>query len=159
MRNFSPEEKNQSRDVTEKLHTLMANQDVVQLNQILRNPKFKHLISPQLQNEILAMLRTANMEKVRRDIGNGNIGAVTEEVSSRLHEVKKGYGDIFQRLAEELNKPEALVEDRTTIMQLQAEVSEAESMVNALLSSINAVSDMPPETLPQTRETGTNFVQ
>jgi hypothetical protein len=149
IKNLSPEEKETSRKLEEKLRTLMQSQDVVELNQMLHNPHLKRFISQQLQREIMAELRAISMDKVHGHIRDGNMGAVTEEMADRLQEVNKGYGDIFQRLAEELNKPEALSEDRSTIAQLQNEVEEAETMANQLLSSINnlpqTVQDMPPE--------------
>lgn len=155
MKNFSPEEKETSRKLEDKLHTLMQSQDVVQLNQMLRDPNLKRFISQQLQREIMAELRAINMDKVHGHIRDGNMGAVTEEMAGRLQEVKQGYGDIFQRLAEELNKSEVIGEDRSVIAQLQNEVEEAETMVDQLLSSINnlpkTVQDEPPE--PEQSET------
>lgn len=149
MKNLSPEEKETSRKLEDKLHTLMQSQDVVQLNQMLRDPNLKRFISQQLQREIMAELRAINMDKVHGHIRDGNMGAVTEEMAGRLQEVKKGYGDIFQRLAEELNKSEAIGEDRSVIAQLKNEVEEAETMVDQLLSNINnlpkTVQDAPPE--------------
>lgn len=148
---LSPEDQETSKNLEEQLQELLKKWDVVRLNEILRDPSLKQFISGQMQNEILGELRSISMDKVRGHIRDGNMGAVTEEMSGRLHEVKKWYGDIFQRLAEELNKPEVLSEDRTTIAQLQSEVEEAESMVDQLLSSINSVintprvENMPPE--------------
>lgn len=155
LQNLSPEEQETSKNLEEQLHDLLKKWDVVRLNEILRDPALKQFISGQLQNEIFAELRSISMDKVRGHIRDGNMGAVTEEMSGRLNEVKKWYGDIFQRLAEELNKPEVLTEDRETIAQLQSEVEEAETMVNQLLSSINTVQakeNMPPS-LKRAKET------
>lgn len=148
---LSPEEQETSQNLENQLHELLKKGDVVRLNEILRDPNLKQFINGQLQKEIFAQLRSISMDKVRGHIRDGNMGAVTEEMSSRLVDVKKWYGDIFQRLAEELNQPEVLSEDRETIAQLQSEVQEAETMVDQLLSSINTVTkaprvkDMPPE--------------
>ena len=158
MKKLSPDDQEKSRNLEEKLHTLMKSQDVVQLNQMLRDPNLKQFISQQLQREIFAELRKIDMTKVRGHIRDGNMGAVTEEMSGRLHEVKKGYGDIFQQLTKELEKPNVLIDDRETIEDLMTEVEEAETMVDQLLSSISnlpqAVRDNPPET--QQRETQPN---
>lgn len=152
---LSPEDQETSKNLEEQLHDLLKKWDVIRLNEILRDPALKQFISGQLQNEIFAELRSISMDKVRGHIRDGNMGAVTEEMSGRLNEVKKWYGDIFQRLAEELNKPEVLTEDRETITQLQSEVEEAETMVDQLLSSINTVQvkeNMPPS-LKRAKET------
>lgn len=141
MESLSPEDQKTSRDLEQQLHELLKKWDVIRLNEILRDPNLKQFISGQLQNEIFSELRSISMEKVRWHIRDGNMGAVTEEMSGRLHEVKKWYGDIFQKLAEELNKPEVLSEDRNIIAQLQGEVEEAEGMVDRLLSSINKVAN------------------
>jgi hypothetical protein len=158
MNSLSPRDREKSHKIEEKLHTLIKSQDVVQLNEMLRDPNLKQFISQQLQREIFAELRSINMDKVHGNIRDGNTGAVTEEISGRLHEVKKGYGDIFQQLAKELEKPNVLIDDRETIEDLMNEVEEAETMVDQLLSSISnlpqAVRDNPPET--QQREVQPN---
>lgn len=149
MESLSPEDQQTSRNLEKQLHELLKKWDIVRLNEILHDPALKQFISGQLQNEIFSELRSISMDKVRSHIRDGNMGAVTEEMSGRLHEVKKWYGDIFQKLAEELNKPEALSEDRNIIAQLQHEVEEAEGMVDRLLSSINKVANFPQvETTP-----------
>lgn len=161
---LSPEEQETSQNIEDQLHELLKKWDVVRLNEILRDPNLKQFISGQLQNEIFSELRSISMDKVRGHVRDGNMWAVKEEMSGRLVDVKKWYGDIFQRLAEELNKPEVLSEDRATIAQLQGEVEEAETMVDQLLSSINSMSsaskrkeNTPPPPLQDNQSDWNNF--
>lgn len=141
MRDMSTEEKKKVQEVQTDIQNLMQDNDIIKLNEKLRDPALKGLISDKLRREINDKLRAANKEKVRWYINAGNMGAVTDEMAAQLHEVKGWYHELFQRIDTELVQPEALTEDRDTLLSLRDEVEEAEWMVANLLSKLAAIGE------------------
>ncbi len=65
IRDMSTEEKKKVQEVQTDIQNLMQDNDIIKLNEKLRDPALKGLISDKLRREINDKLRAANKEKVR----------------------------------------------------------------------------------------------
>ncbi len=88
VRDMAPDEKKKVNEVESDIRNLMQHDDIIELNARLRDPSLKNFISDTLRRVINEWLRTANKEKIRGYINANNMGAVTDEMASQLHEVK-----------------------------------------------------------------------
>lgn len=65
MKDMSREEKQKIHEVQSDIENLIHDNNIVRLNEMLRDPALKGLISDKLKREINDALRAANKEKVR----------------------------------------------------------------------------------------------
>lgn len=160
---LTPEEQIQLKTAKQELKW----NNIVRINEILRNPELKKLLSPTDLKEAFQKLRSIHMEEANKHIDTANLGAVRDDMSNRLDTVATGYHELFKNLQGHIETTGPIHEESgENLVDLQNEVSEAESSIHALLRQINTigntptplvqwVQDMPPE--PVKHDTINNF--
>lgn len=86
---LTPEEKNQAKETKKELDGMMLKGDIVSINEILRNPARKRLLSPADLRKAFQMLRSIHMDEAKQHIDTANVGAVRDDVTNRLDTVSQ----------------------------------------------------------------------
>lgn len=138
----------------------MMKRDIVSINEILRNPAKKRLLSPVDLKKAFQMLRSIHMEETKQHVDTANVGAMRDDVTNRLDTVSQGYNEIFKNLQGHIENTGPIHEESgENLVDLQNEVTQAETSINMLLRKINSlgntptplqpsIQDMPAEKLP-----------
>jgi len=117
---------------------------VLSINEIVRNPAAKKLLSPEAIRKAFAVLRSIHMEEAKKHIDTANLGAVRDDITNRLDTVATGYHELFKNLQGKIETTGTLDEESgENLVDLQNEVSEAESSIHTLLRQINTIGNTP----------------
>lgn len=150
---LTPEEKNQAKEIKTELN----GNNIVRINEILRNPKLRKLLSPTELKQAFQKLRSIHMDEAKQHIDTANVGAVRNDVTNRLDTVSQWYHEIFKNLQGHIESTGPIHEESgENLVDLQNEVTQAEKAIQQLLRQINTLwntpipigwaQDMPPET-------------
>ncbi len=144
--NLTPEEQIQLKTAKQELKW----NNIVRINEILRNPELKKLLSPTDLKEAFQKLRSIHMEEANKHIDTANLGAVRDDMSNRLDTVATGYHELFKNLQGHIETTGQIHEESgENLVDLQNQVEEAEVSIQQLLKQLNKVSNTPtPRPIP-----------
>jgi len=148
IKTLSLEDKMKSEDMENHINALLKGWtwNLGPINEIIRSPDAKRLLSSQKLREIFGQLRAIHRVEEERHINSGNMIWMRDGIAGTLVEINRGYDELFQNIQWHIESPKTPPEDRETLRGFSNEVATAKKSVETLMDNINAIGNAPPKT-------------